>query len=132
VQSKGVFLLLDELETADRELGGLYLATLLDLCRQSAAVSHIQHWRSPRQPSVGIHHLLIRLWRVEQTVVGVALAEDEILAGRCSVSLHLLTQQIHLCHSWDGMSSTMSICPGNVNLISRAAPSARFGVLHFD
>ena len=81
LEQQGVFALLDALEHAPAALQATVLASLLDLCHNATATEHVRHWRSRDADRFDACRLLLRLWRREQELLLVPLAEDGILAG---------------------------------------------------
>ncbi|XP_029919743.1 cilia- and flagella-associated protein 69 [Myripristis murdjan] len=67
---EGVFLLLDLLHSSPRNVHGVVLATLLELCDNPKTVSHILGWRDDRGGTAP--RLLLQLWREEEAELGVS------------------------------------------------------------
>ncbi|KAM9385666.1 cilia- and flagella-associated protein 69 [Pholidichthys leucotaenia] len=65
----GAFLLLDLLGTSPRCVHGVVLATLLELCDNLNALSHILSWKDSSGQTAP--RLLLRLWREEEEELGV-------------------------------------------------------------
>lgn len=77
-EGEGIFLLLDLLEGAARNMHNLIMGCLTDLCENPKAVSHLVTWRGKSDQTVG--KLLIRIWKEEEKELGVVRKEDGTIA----------------------------------------------------
>lgn len=73
--SSGVFLLLDNLEQTPNHERGLcqhYLGLLLDLLENPLVRAHLLEWRCNADNRRNVAHLLLKMWREEDTLLQVA------------------------------------------------------------
>ncbi|XP_029022275.1 cilia- and flagella-associated protein 69-like isoform X2 [Betta splendens] len=75
---QGVFLLLDLLSSSPRCVHGVVLATLLELCDNPSALSHILSWTDEGGRSAP--RLLLQLWKEEEEELGVRRDTHGVIA----------------------------------------------------
>ncbi|RDD38582.1 Cilia- and flagella-associated protein 69 [Trichoplax sp. H2] len=78
LQEDGVFLLLDLLEICPNSLQNIVLGTILELCDNKKAISHLMTWRG-KDNHVTIGSLLVRLWKQEEYAMGVQRDEYGVI-----------------------------------------------------
>ncbi|XP_006636196.2 cilia- and flagella-associated protein 69 [Lepisosteus oculatus] len=66
---EGIFLLLDLLHSSPRNMQNVILGTLLEFCDNPKSISHINTWRGDKDLTAPV--LLVRLWRTEESELGV-------------------------------------------------------------
>ncbi|XP_074659217.1 cilia- and flagella-associated protein 69-like isoform X1 [Tubulanus polymorphus] len=78
LETEGVFLLLDLLETCPKSMHNLILGCLLDLTENPKCLPHINTWRGQGDKSAA--HLMCELWREEEREMGVPREESGAIA----------------------------------------------------
>ena len=76
IEREGVFSLLDLLDVGPQSLRNLILGCLLDLSENERALPCIIEWRSSMNIEQTAAHLLVQLWRHEESQFGVDLADN--------------------------------------------------------
>ncbi|KAM3596497.1 uncharacterized protein V6R79_015548 [Siganus canaliculatus] len=113
---EGVFLLLDLLKSSPSCVHGIILATLLDLCDNPNALSHILNWRDHADGTAP--GLLLELWREEEEELNVSRSRRGVITDlqRPILSLH---QQEKSPPSFPAAASSAALLELSENLRSK-------------
>ncbi len=86
MEKEGIFYLLDILEASPKSMQNLVLGCVLDLMDNIKTLAHLMQWEGKENQKIA--HLLCRIWREEESDIGVLRDQFGMIVGKLESYLH--------------------------------------------